>query len=215
MKAPPPSVAAPAPSWTGFYVGLQFGGVFGQSQHCDNAIGGAVLADCTARFNVNGIEGGGTAGYNWQVNNWVFGLETDISGSGAGGTTLSVPGVFGCGTGAGCFTNLNWFGTLRGRVGPSFGNWFPYVTGGLAYGEINAGLTGPPVDSATRTKTGWALGGGLEYALAPHWSAKLEYLYFTLGNDFYDVLHICGGLNCTAVHNDFNLVRLGLNYRFN
>jgi outer membrane immunogenic protein len=205
LKAPPPPVAVY--SWTGWYVGLQAGGVFGRSQHCDTS------AFCTSTFDVSGVAGGGTLGYNWQSNTWIFGLETDISGSSASGTTSTVP-TFGCGQV--CFTDLNWFGTVRGRVGPSLGNWFPYVTGGFAYGGLHAGLNAPPVDAVTHTETGWTAGGGLEYALAPkNWSVKLEYLYFRLGNEFYDTLRLCGGLSCTAVHNNFNLVRLGLNYRFN
>ena len=109
---------------------------------------------------------------------------------------------------------MDWFGTVRGRVGPTFNNWFPYVTGGFAYGEEKASL-GAGLLSATGTRTGWTGGAGVEYAFVPqHWSVKLEYLYFHLGNLFYDTAGLCGTLNCTAVHNNFNLVRVGVNYRF-
>jgi outer membrane immunogenic protein len=209
VKAPP--VAAPY-NWTGFYVGATAGYVFGRSQHCDTP------AFCTATFNVDGFAGGGTLGYNWQMAGWVYGLETDFSFANATGTTLTIPPPFGfnCGT-PNCYTDLNWFGTVRGRVGPSFGSFLPYITGGFAYGELNAGLSSAfaPNTSATEVRGGWTLGGGVEYALLPmHWSVKLEYLHMQLGDLFYDTSHVCGRLSCTALHNDFNVVRLGVNYRF-
>jgi outer membrane immunogenic protein len=211
VKSPPPPPVA-AYTWTGWYAGLQAGGVFGNSQHCDPAGSGF----CTGQFNVDGFVGGGTLGYNWQNNNWIFGLETDFSGSSARGTTQSTAG-FGCLT-PNCYTDLYWFGTVRGRVGPTLGSWFPYVTGGLAYGELHSGVAASTAfaDSATNTETGWTLGGGVEYALAPkNWSVKLEYLFFHLNDMFYDTRHVCGAMDCTAEHNNFNLVRIGLNYRFN
>jgi outer membrane immunogenic protein len=217
--------ASPMPplvyDWTGPYVGATAGYVFGHSQHCDTP------AFCTAGFDVDGFAGGGTLGYNWQVKNWwVVGLEADISGASARGTTVTVPGVFGCGSG--CFTNLDWFGTVRGRIGPTFTgssslpffSVFPYVTGGFAYGQIHAGLNPAPalplpLDAVAATRTGWTVGAGIESALPwRNWSVKLEYLFFHLGDEFYDVQGICGLLSCTAVHNDFSLVRLGVNYHF-
>lgn len=209
VKAP---AAVVSYNWTGFYVGASAGYVFGRGQHCDTS------AFCTAAFNVDGVAGGGTLGYNWQTGNWVFGLETDFSFTGAKGTTTTIPPPFGfnCGT-PNCYTNLNWFGTARGRIGPRYGKWLPYVTGGFAYGELNAGLSSAfaPNTSATGVRGGWTLGGGVEYAIVPqHWSVKLEYLYFHLDDLFYDTLQVCGRLSCTAVRNDFNVIRLGANYRF-
>ena len=209
IKASPPA-AAPY-NWTGFYVGGTAGYEFGTSQHCDTN------PFCTDRFNVDGFAGGVTAGYNRQMGNWVAGLEADFSGAAAKGTTSSVVS-FGCGLPATCYTDLNWFGTVRGRIGPTYGNWFPYLTSGFAYGGLKAGLgtSAPPNGlSASGTETGWALGTGVEYALPiDHWSVKLEYLYFQLGNLFYDTAHLCTNFSCTAVHNDFGVVRLGANYRF-
>ncbi len=211
-KAPPLPPAPVALNWTGLYVGGTFGGVWGRSDHCDTP------AFCTAPINVDGITGGGTVGYNWQSSNWVYGLETDFSGSNARGTTVTIPGVFGCGS-PDCHTSLDWFGTVRGRVGPSLGNWLPYVTGGLVYGRLLAGLGGAPGFTGTgaaAVETDWTVGGGIEYMVpgAAHWSVKLEYLYFQMPNLFYDTAHICGSLSCTAVNNRFNIVRLGANYRF-
>ena len=209
VKAPAAPAAAPIYSWTGFYIGGMAGYVWGRSQHCDTPV------FCTDTFNVDGFTAGGTAGYNWQWTNWVFGLETDFSYANAKGSTVSIPGVFGCGTPA-CDTKLDWFGTVRGRVGLAYDRFLPYVTGGFAYGKLYADLGTPPLTTSNSdTKSGWTVGGGLEYALPmPNWSAKLEYLYFRLGDLFYDTARICGQLSCTAVHNNFSVLRLGVNYRF-
>lgn len=202
VKAP---VAIPY-NWTGFYVGATAGYLFGKSQHCDTP------AFCTNAFNVNGFTGGGTVGYNWQMTNWVLGVEADFSGANAKGSTTSVVGVFNCV--ANCDTKLNWWGTVRGRVGYAADRWLPYVTGGYAYGNLSADLNSGGL-SASGSRSGWTLGAGVEYALMPqNWSVKLEYLYFHLNDLFYDTLHICGQLSCTAVHNNFNVARLGVNYRF-
>jgi outer membrane immunogenic protein len=209
-KAPP--LAPPlAYSWAGFYVGGEAGWAWSHIQHCDTP------AFCSPFFNSDGFVGGGTAGYNWQLPNLVAGLETDFSGASVKGTTTTTP-AFGCGAPAICYTKMDWFGTVRGRIGPSYDNWFLYLTGGYAYGEIKAGLgsSSPPFGvAASATESGWTLGAGIEYGLpAKNWSVKLEYLYLDFRNLFYDTAHICGNLDCTSVHDQFNVLRLGLNYRF-
>lgn len=205
---PAPVVAAPY-NWTGVYIGGTAGYAWGHSRHCDT------LAFCTNGFSVDGFVGGGTLGYNWQWNDWVLGLEADFSGADAKGDTQSVPGVFGCGAGATCHTKLDWFGTVRGRVGWAFDRFLPYVTGGYAYGRLYADLGIPPATSASGTKSGWTVGAGLEYALPwDHWSVKLEYLYVDLNDLFYDTAQVCGFLSCTAVDNHFSIARAGINYRF-
>ena len=209
VKAPPAPVVAPPYNWSGIYIGGTVGYAWGHSRHCDTP------AFCTNGFNVDGVVGGGEVGYNWQWNNWVLGLEADFSGSDAKGDTATVPGVFGCGPGAICHTKLDWFGTVRGRVGWAFDRFLPYVTGGYAYGRLYADLGIPPVTSASGTRSGWTIGGGLEYALPwDHWSVKVEYLYVDLDDLFYDTAQVCGSLSCTAVNNHFSIARAGINYRF-
>ena len=213
VKAPIVSAPIAAPGiWTGVYVGVTAGYVWGNSQHCDPP--GSPF--CTASFSVDGLEGGGTLGYNWQIDNWVLGLETDFSGAAAKGNTTSrrPPDPFGCGIGT-CDTHLNWFGTGRGRVGYAYDRLLPYITGGFAYGELYAALGILPATSSTASRAGWTFGGGLEYAITPeHWSLKVEYLYMHLNDVFYDTAQVCVNRSCTAVHNNFNVGRLGVNYRF-
>ena len=89
-------------------------------------------------------------------------------------------------------SELDWFGTVRGRVGlASTSNFLLYATGGFAFGGAKATtlLTFPLVTFTGKesgTKIGWTAGGGLEYAVGDHWSAKLEYLYYDIGSLLVD-----------------------------
>src|SRR5450432_182127 len=135
-KAP---IMDPPYNWTGAYVGLNAGYSWGnQSNTLTTAAGATVLANSNSN-SLNGFIGGGQVGYNWQVNQWVLGLEADFQGSaqtGSGtffiptsGVILVVPS-----TSFSYTDNLDWFGTVRGRLGwAQQGRWLPYVTGGWAY----------------------------------------------------------------------------------
>jgi outer membrane immunogenic protein len=190
-KAPPPQYA-PVYNWTGFYIGANGGGGWGHSWWQGQQTG----------VGLSGGQVGGTAGYNWQFGNAVLGLEGDLDWSGLSGTSNSV----GC---PGCSVSDTWLSTVRGRAGYAFGGIMPYLTGGLAVGDIRA--SAPGLGGASTTNAGWTVGGGLEVALPGNWTAKAEYLHVDLGQ-------LNCGLNCGAptdnvsMHED--LVRAGLNYHF-
>jgi outer membrane immunogenic protein len=188
MPVKAPMYAAPY-NWTGLYLGINGGGGWGRSNFS------APLA--TSDFNTSGGQIGGTLGYNYQVNNAVFGLETDLDWSNVKGSTT-------CGAGLTCETKNSWLGTARGRIGYAFDRFLPYVTGGLAYGDVKNSVTG--FGSTSTTKAGWTLGGGLEAAIAGPWTAKVEYLYADLGR-----ASAPAGSDASS---KTNLVRAGLNYRF-
>lgn len=186
----PAYVPPPLYNWTGFYVGINGGGGFGRSDFSG--------AFTTGSFDTSGGLFGGTLGYNWQMNQVVFGLEGDIDWS-------NIRGSAACG-GTSCETKNEWLGTVRGRLGYT-GLWdrvMPYITGGLAVGNIKADIAG--VGSSNETKAGWTIGGGVEAALAGPWTAKVEYLYVDLGE----------GSTIAGSDASFktNIVRAGLNYRF-
>jgi outer membrane immunogenic protein len=193
-----PPVKAPAYvppayyNWTGFYVGINGGYGFGTS----NWTG-------TDNFNTNGGLVGGTVGYNWQVGQAVFGLEGDGDWSGIKGSTTT-------GCPAGCETRNDWLATFRGRLGYAADRFMPYITGGLAVGDIKATTPGfPGIDT---TRTGWTVGGGVEFAIAGPWTAKLEYLYVDLGSA--DCGFSCGAFAPDNVDLKTNIVRGGINYKF-
>lgn len=195
VKAP---AYVPPFSWTGFYVGINGGGAWGKSKW-SNAAGAT-----TGNFDTSGGLVGGTVGYNVQMGQAVFGLEGDIDWSGIKGTATNSN----CAVNA-CETKNDWLGTVRGRVGYAFGRMLPYVTGGLAVGNVKGTQAG--IGSVSDTKAGWTVGAGVEAAIYGPLSLKLEYLYADLGK-----LN-CGGTTC-AVPTDIdfhtNIVRAGLNYRF-
>jgi len=181
-------------NWTGLYVGINGGGGWGQS-NWSGPVGS------TGDFDISGAVVGGTVGYNWQMNQFVFGLEGDVDWSNIRGSSNAAV------CGGTCETRNNWLGTARGRVGYAFDRFLPYITGGLAVGDIKADLSG--TGSTTETRAGWTLGGGLEVSIAGPWTAKVEYLYVDLGDGRCD--NCLGGAD---VNLTTNLVRGGVNYRF-
>jgi outer membrane immunogenic protein len=182
VKAAP--MMAPVFTWTGPYVGISGGYGWGDSRSFD--IDGALL--------------GVTAGYNWQMNQVVFGVEGDINWS-------DISGRGGCGAGTICTVDNNWLGTVRGRLGWAAGQFMPYVTGGLAFGDIDVRRTGFGRNDST--EFGWTLGAGVEAALWGPVSAKIEYLYVDLG-DGPSVPGPGGG----SADFQTSIIRAGLNYRF-
>jgi outer membrane immunogenic protein len=141
----------------------------------------------------SGFAGGAQAGYNWQMGHWVFGVEGDIEGTAAEDTFAPWK-----------FSNP-WFGTLRGRAGYVISNVMFYGTGGLAFGELTGQTFGLSESHAT---AGWTAGVGAEVGLAPHWSAKIEYLYVDLSSSqFVTVTGLSNGYR-------FGTLRAGLNYHF-
>jgi len=184
-------------NWTGFYLGINGGGGWGRSEWT-NASGS------TGGFDVSGGLAGGTIGYNWQLGQWVFGLEGDIDWSDIRGSTSS-----GICSGTSCETRNDWLGTGRIRIGYAFDRFLPYVTGGVAFGDVKATVAG--LGSSTDTNTGWTVGGGVEAAIAGPWTAKIEYLYVDLGNN-----SCSSGFCASSTNADFhtNIVRGGINYRF-
>jgi outer membrane immunogenic protein len=163
MEAPTPTPdvtynSAPAFTWTGLYLG----GVVGYGW-------GDVDTDTTS-FDADGFLGGVYTGYNYQFpNNVVLGIEGDVtyhdqSGSGAGGVSAET----------------DWNGTLRPRLGYAFDRFMPYITGGLAVGNVEAS---EPGDSDSGTAVGWTAGAGIETAITDNVVGRVEYRYTDLGSN--------------------------------
>jgi outer membrane immunogenic protein len=165
--------------------------------------------------------GGAQAGYNWQTGRLVLGVETDFQGAAienqftrypVGGATLHAK------------QDIDWFGTLRARAGFAVDHFLIYATGGLAYANVNDSLiigVLPTFSALTKNQTevGAAVGGGGEWALTANWSIKGEYQYIWLpssGTLSGPQINSSPGnfIRGTSVHNSFQTVRAGLNYRF-
>lgn len=239
-KAPP---LAPAYHWTGFYVGANAGyGWNAGPVTLDPTPGLApvffpVLANANSGVGkARGAIGGIQAGYNWQRENHLLGVEADFSGS---GVRASHDSVFPVGVDRFVHTEqkLDWLATVRGRAGllatPAL---LVYATGGLAFGQVEtsatftatvpnnvpaciAGAVGICMGaSETTTKFGWTAGAGAEYALGSNWSVKAEYLYVDLADSTttgVDARFAAPGPGLVARNdNEFHIVRGGLNYRF-
>ena len=212
--------APPSPglyNWSGPYVGVEGGYGVGNSTQTDPGLPPAppppppivVITSADGAYRVAGAFIGGSAGYNWQIARWVFGIEGDYSWSGIKGSLAT------CGTGPShpCGTSLDSFGTLRARVGHTFGmggDWLPYVTGGLVVGDVHAWDSLTPA-SGNKFRAGWTAGAGIEKALARNWTVKLEYLYINLGSAQY--FNVVPGVPETVSFRA-NLIRLGFNFRF-
>jgi outer membrane immunogenic protein len=265
-----PAIVQPVSDWTGWYVGANLGYGIGRDASSETAVSGAgfpglapgtALYGGTKFFDVSsrGVIGGGQFGYNWQTStNIVLGVEADIQASDITGRSGC---IVTCGTGVVTapvgilpafpvvFTDdtvrhrIDWFGTVRGRLGYSTGPSLFYVTGGLAYGDVQrsgrvVGTTTvvfAPVTinsfagsySASTVKAGWTVGAGLESKIWNNWSVKAEYLYIDLGSttDSFNTLYTTGGGGAvvgtvaatrtdTSTNRD-HVFRVGLNYHFN
>jgi outer membrane immunogenic protein len=242
VKAPP---MAPLPgySWTGCYVGANIGGIWEHDSTpitLNDPTGIATVAFTTGRipssfsYNRSSVLGGGQLGCNWQVTNWVAGIETDFDATGLnGGQTLStaVPGFFPLTSTV--TQRLDWIGTTRGRLGVVAGNnILLYGTAGLAYAGVrdsyfqsDAAAGGPISISASDSTTlfGWTAGGGAEVGFG-QWSVKGEALYYDLGNHSLAAnCTIVTGAACATPNTVFTshfenrgvIARIGLNYHFN
>lgn len=184
-SAPAPVSYAPAFTWTGFYAGVNAGYGFG-----DFTRDGRNFDDA------NGFIGGGQIGYNYQIGQFVAGLETDLQYS---GIEADGRGPF-----FGASAELSYFGTIRGRLGVAFDRALIYGTGGFAYGQSEIKALGLSDD---QTHTGWALGAGIEYAFTNNITAKAEYLYVDLENEkFFN--------NTVRAGAELSTIRAGVNYKF-
>jgi outer membrane immunogenic protein len=182
------SIPVVVPSdWSGNYIGGHFGGIWSDFEHDSGTVGPLGKS--------GSLMGGMQIGHNWQFENIVLGAEGDF-------TWLNLdthsPGVH---------YSQTWMSTWRARLGYALDNVLPYATAGLALTntrfEANNG-----VDEENITP-GFAVGGGLEAALAPNWSTRVEYLHVDVPKEESNV----GGTYMTG-GSDNDAVRVGFNYRF-
>ena len=229
----------PGYNWSGFYVGINAGyGVGSAPASLDlNAVEQGRIQSgfdnpLPSTLRPEGFVGGGQAGFNLQSGNFVAGLEADLDYSNLRKTDAATGAPMGGGTlTTTVATSLDWFGTVRARLGVlPVNNVLLYATGGLAYGSVRTTTTGSNLAAincvgihiycATGTTSGisagWTAGAGIEYGFAPNWTLKAEYLYLDLGNrsvTFADQGVAGSALTATSGFTA-HIARGGLNYRF-
>jgi outer membrane immunogenic protein len=182
MPVKAPATYAPPPfNWSGCYIGVQGGYAWGRSKAINQVAG--VNTNITDSYDVNGGLVGPTVGCNFQTGAFVFGIEGDWSWSSKEGEGRSIPPFA---TFIINRTREDWLATVRGRVGWAFDRWMIYATGGGAFADVeyraapDAGIVGVATVTESKTRAGWVVGAGFEWAFAPSWSAKLEYLHVEL-----------------------------------
>ena len=196
---PAPVAAVNTFSWEGAYVGVNAGYGFGKMKEDDVSI------------KPRGFVGGVQAGYNWQFDQVVAGIEADFQGSSMKKTVDFYDADVYDGSATG---KVQWFGTVRGRLGADIAErTMLYGTAGLAYGKVKVSAYDADLDlyeSASKTRAGWTAGAGIEHAFTDNVTLKTEYLYTDLGKvKFRDA-----DAEASKIKTNFHTVRVGVNYKF-
>ena len=203
LAAVPYAQAATVAPWTGFHVGVAGGWGRGTSRQDQTGSPFAGVGD-SGDFAQSGWIAGATVGYDWQFGMFAVGVESDLSAADIDGNTSNG----GCAGVVPCRTKITWLHTGRGRVGVAFGQFMPYITGGVAFAGLKA-TNFSTENSQPNGMWGGVVGGGVEWMFLPQWSAKAEYLFIpsfgtTTPSDLFGRL----------TERNVSLVRFGVNYHF-
>lgn len=189
-----PIIDIPSSDWTGFYIGVHGGYGAGVM---DLSSPGLIDPDDEEQ-DVDGFLGGIQAGYNWQMDSILFGIQTDISLSGIASDE----------DGGGENDTIDWLGSTTGRIGFVNDAFVPYLKGGVAY----AGGTGDAAgEDDSQTHLGWTVGAGVEFAVTENISVFAEYDYYSFGEETYEFPSIPAEVDVTS---DIHTVKAGLNFSF-
>jgi outer membrane immunogenic protein len=209
VKAPAFKAAAPYDPWTGCYIGANIGGGWAHKEFGPTP---GFLAD-SVTANPSGVAGGIQLGCDVQSGTWVFGARGMFDWSNMRGNTPFSPGG-----GKGYMTRIPWFATATGRAGylvqPTL---LIFINGGAAFVRDEFKFvegSGAFVDATAHvTRTGWTVGGGVDWMVAPNWSVTIEYGYMGFGTKAVDLQGLIPNLH-ESVNQHVQVVLIGLNYRF-
>jgi outer membrane immunogenic protein len=219
--SPPPVYAPPVyaspPLWTGFYLGGNIGGAWRHDNVTDTLLG----LNFSNGNNNGAFIGGGQLGFNWQVSNFVLGVEWDFDGVANNNNTGP---VFFPAVGTIQASNNSWITTLAARFGVTNGHWLFYgKAGGGWVGSDDFTVTNPTTGTSitasnNNTNSGWLVGAGIEWAFLPNWSAKVEYNYLGLDDRTFTVpagSPFLASDTFTQRNRSIQMVKVGINYLFN
>lgn len=207
-------------SWTGFYLGLHGGYAWGDSTA--TAVTGNAnfpVGSTVSSGHPDGGLFGAQIGYNYQISQWLIGLEGDYSIGDISGTETTTTAIGNTSTSSG---KMKWLADVTGRLGyVVMPDLLLYFKGGWAWThhEASSTLTSPAgvvlsTSSGSEDRDGFLVGGGIEYAFAPHWSAKLEYNYMDFGTKTVSRVTNTGVNNLRDNSLNLNVIKAGFNYRF-
>jgi outer membrane immunogenic protein len=201
-KAPP----AYYPSWAGLYIGGHVGGAWSSLD-----VNAFDEDRNTFKNNTSGVFGGGTIGYNFQTGNWVYGAEVDLGAMGLSHSTANPVDSTIISK-----TSSSFYADATARLGYAFDKTLIYAKGGYAFydGPISITDTGNPATSSATGISGWTVGGGVEYKIAPAWSVKAEYQYFDFGNSGLGIVDSPAFTDHFDNKLTVHTVKGGVNYHF-
>lgn len=201
VKAAPAPVVAPVYSWTGCYIGVQGGYSWANTAYNTDI---PPTPGTGTSFDLRGGVAGGHLGCNYQFNTFVLGVEGDGEWTGLKGDDAGFAGTIDEIKG-------RWQASVRGRAGFTTGPALFYATGGIAW--MNVRYARPDFDPTTlsETLTGWTVGGGMEWAFARNWSARVEYRYTRFDEEGFP---FTTGSARTLLETKVNTIRGGISYRW-
>jgi outer membrane immunogenic protein len=201
-------------NWTGAYVGAYVGVGVSKSRGHDPDGNPAGDLEHTGY----GFTGGGTLGYNYQLNWGLFGQKFVIGAEGDIGYFDTSHKVIDWNDNLFYDAKTSWLATARARVGLTDGPNFNYVTGGFAAArikDINTDTVSLREVSSSKIETGWVIGSGVETMLGGGWSAKSESLYINLGSgDTVTNLAAVFPASIQTDRREYYTQRFGVNYLF-
>jgi outer membrane immunogenic protein len=180
--------------WSGAYIGAAVGGTWSNAENRSNS----------NSYDSNGVSGALYAGYNFQVDSWVLGLEADLSLAASGDSKRA----------AGPITDVYFspIASARLRAGYALDSTLLYLTGGVAQGAgAVKSVSGATTKTESASHTGFVVGGGVEYAMSENWTLRGEYLYYGFGEEDYT---LANGAVQKIDFEDAQTVRVGAAWKF-
>ena len=192
-------MTAPGFDWTGYYAGLQGGYGWGRSD-----ITGTAGTPFSASPDLHGGFVGGHVAGLWQFDQAVIGAEAELN-------YASIDGMAEAGPGSNFGTDIKWFGSVNAKAGYAMDQFLVYGIGGIALAGIETSQDAAPAFADTRTKAGWTVGAGVDYAMSNNIVVGAQYRYYDFGSEHFDAPDDFQDRNQNV---DLNAFSLRFSYKF-